>query len=566
MVQYSAYNFRYPNMQYPIRIKRIAQHIWIFHPSRKFLYTTIFAFALLLSGCLSPKLLPEEIQISINVDGQNILHELPAGSNVEEALKRASVEMGESDRIEPPLYTLLSDGEEIQIIRVREVFETEEEVIPFEKQVVRNESLPEGETRLIQLGQNGLQEITYRSVYEDGVEITNALVKTIIIHAASPEITMVGMQAIFAPIPAPGVIAYLSGGNAWIIEDSTANRRPLVTTADLDGRIFALSPNAGWLLYTRKSEKDPTEEINTLWAVSTTGKPKDPIKLGVSNVVHFAGWRPNSGTRIYYSTVEPRVASPGWQANNDLHEVSFSAGWSTNPKEIIEANAGGIYGWWGVNYTWSPNGRKLAYARPDGIGLINISKGKFEPLLDIVELSTYSNWAWIPGIAWGGDSSTLYTVTHAPSPNLLSLEESPYFDLNAVSISNSTDIKISPQTGMFAYPSSSPLRPSGKEHMYQLAYLQAIFPSQSESSRYRVIIMDRDGSNRHEIFPPEGAQGIEPQTPVWAPEPIPGQEGDFLALVYLGNLWLVDSSSGQSHQITGDGLIKRIDWKSIGSK
>ena len=535
-------------------------------PSRGFLLFIVFGFALLLSGCLSPKLLQEEIQITVNVDKQSLQVSIPAGSNVEKSLEIADIEINETDRVEPPLYTLLANGESIQITRVREEFETEEEIIPFQRQIVRNESLPEGETRLIQLGKNGLEEITYRSVYEDGIEISDSLVKRVVVHEAIPEITMVGVQAIFAPIPIPGVIAYLSGGNAWIMEDSTANRRPLVTTGDLDGRIFTLSPNAGWLLYTRKSEKDPAEEINTLWAVSTQGNPKDPLKLGISNVVHFAGWRPNGGTRIYYSTVEPRAAAPGWQANNDLYQVSFSAGWSTNPKEIIEANAGGIYGWWGVNFMWSPNGRELAYARPDGVGIVNIAKGEFEPLLEITELSTHSDWAWIPGFTWGGDSSTLFTVTHAPSPNLVSLEESPYFDLSAVSISNTTSVEIASQTGMFAYPSSSPLRPSGKEYMYQIAYLQAIFPSQSESSRYRVIVMDRDGSNRHAVFPSQDSQGISPQTPIWAPEPIPGQEGDFLAVVYQGNLWLVDSASGQSHQITGDGLINRIDWKSLENK
>ena len=529
------------------------------------LFFIVLAFALLLAGCLSPKLLRGEIQITVNADGESSPIQLPAGSNVEEALNLETIEFTESDRISPPLYTLLEEGDEIDILRVNEVFETEEKIIPFERQVVRNESLPEGETRLIQLGQNGLEEITYRSVYEDGIEISDSLVKRVVLREAIPEISMVGVQAIFAPIPVPGVIAYLSGGNAWIMEDSTANRRPLVTTGDLDGRVFALSPNAGWLLYTRKSEKDPAEEINTLWAVSTTGRPKDPLKLGASNVVHFAGWRPNGGTRIYYSTVEPRAAAPGWQANNDLHQVSFSAGWSTNPKEIIEANAGGIYGWWGVDFMWSPNGKELAYARPDGIGLVDIPDGEFNELLSIKELSTHSDWAWIPGFAWGGDSRTLFTVTHAPSPNLVSLEESPYFDLSALSISNAASVEISPQTGMFAYPASSPLRPSGKEYMYQIAYLQAIFPSQSESSRYRVIVMDRDGSNRHTVFPPQDSQGIKPQTPVWSPEPIPGQKGDFLAITYQGNLWLVDSASGQSHQITGDGLISRIDWKSLSS-
>ncbi len=530
---------------------------------RVILLFIIFGLALLSTGCRSPQFSRGEIQVRVNTEAGSVQVQLPAGSNVEEALKNAGIEYAELDQIEPPLYTLLIDGDEIQIISVREKFESEEETIPYERQVVRNESLPEGETRLIQLGQNGLEEITYRGVYENGVEISNNLVKKSVIREAVPEITMVGVQTIFAPIPIPGIIAYLSGGNAWIMEDTTANRRPLVTTGDLDGRIFALSPNAGWLLFTRKSDKDPAEEINTLWAVSTQGKPKEPLNLQASNVVHFAGWRPNHGARVYYSTVEPRVAAPGWQANNDLYRVSFSASLSPSTSEVIEASSGGVYGWWGMNFVWSPDGKILAYTRPDGIGIVNLDKKEFEPLLDITALSTHSNWAWIPGLTWGADNRTLFTVTHAPSQNLVGVEESPYFDLSAVPLANLDAIQLSPQTGMFAYPSSSPLRPSGREYVYQIAYLQAIFPSQSESSRYRVVVMDRDGSNRHEVFPPKDSRGIEPQTPIWAPEPISGQAGDFLAVNYQGNLWLIDSASGQAHQITGDGLISRIDWRSL---
>ena len=523
----------------------------------------ILASALLLAGCSGPQRAQNEIQIGINVDGQSLSVDAPSGSSVEEVLEFAELTINETDEVEPPRYTILGDGDLIQVIRVEEIFETEQEIIPYERQVIRNESLPEGETRLIQLGQNGLKELTYRSVYKDDEEFSHDLVKTVTLQPAVPEITMIGVQTVFAPIPIPGVIAYMSGGNAWIMEDSTANRRALVTSGDLDGRIFALSPNAGWLLFSRKSTKDPAEEINTLWVVSTTGKPADPISIGVSNVVHFAGWRPSAGARVYYSTVEPRAASPGWQANNDLHMISFTASWSSKPQEIVEANAGGIYGWWGMDFTWSPDGRKLAYARPDGIGLVDVNNGEFEPLLDITALNTRSDWAWIPGISWGGDARTLYTVNHASASNLISAEDSPYFDLSAISIDNGPEIQLAMQSGMFAYPSASPIRPSGKEQVYQVAYLQAIFPAQSESSRYRVVVMDRDGSNRRTIFPPADAPGLEPQKVVWTPAPVPGQSGDFLAVVYQGNLWLIDSGSGQTHQITGDGLISRIDWKSI---
>jgi hypothetical protein len=71
--------------------------------------------------------------------------------------------------------------------------------------------------------------------------------------------------------------------------------------------------------------------------------------------------------------------------------------------------------------------------------------------------------------------------------------------------------------------------------------------------------MDRDGSNRKTLFPLEGAPGLEPQTPLWAP----GNQDKtaFIAVVYQGNLWLVDIFSGQASQVTGDGLIQKIDWR-----
>jgi len=110
----------------------------------------------------------------------------------------------------------------------------------------------------------------------------------------------------------------------------------------------------------------------------------------------------------------------------------------------------------------------------------------------------------------------------------------------------------------------SPITPkSTGEAAYQLAYLQAIFPDQSETSRYRVVFMDRDGSNRREQFPPAEAPGIEPQRDwgAWSPQPIESLNEYILAVLYQGNIWLVDSRSGESWQITGDGRINRLDWR-----
>ncbi len=531
----------------------------IFHPSSSlrtgFRLLAVILTVSLLTGCRSPQLTSAAITVGVSADGKSHNVTLPAGSTVSQALQAAGITLGDLDRVDPPSYTVLSNGDSIELTRVKEVFEAEEQIIPFDKQIVRNESLPEGETRLVQAGVNGQQELTYRRVLEDGVEVSKSVVKSVTLQDALPEIMMVGAQSSFAPLPVPGKLAYLAGGNAWVIDTSTANRIPLVTTGDLDGRIFAISPNGLYLIFTRRSAKPADQEINTLWAVRTSESSK-PFSTGITNVVHFADWIPNTNS-IAYSTVEPRSTAPGWQANNDLYRYSISTG---EKRKILDASSGGVYGWWGMTFAFSKDGH-LAYARPDGIGTVDIDGKYLKPLLDITPLNTHSDWAWLPSLAWGADGSTLYFTSHAAPPSLVSEEDSPYFDLSATSFENEATFDIVQQAGMFAYPSASPLQSSSTERKYQIAYLQAIFPSQSETSRYRVVVMDRDGSNRRTVFPANDAPGLEPQTPVWAPDPIEGQSGDFLAVVYQGNLWLVDTGNAQAYQVTGDGLVTRIDWK-----
>jgi hypothetical protein len=520
---------------------------------------TLTLVAAVLAGCRSPQF-GGNVQVTIQADATARQAEVPAGSTVTQALTAAGVTISNLDKIDPPLYTILSAGDVITITRIVETFQTEEIEIPFEKQIVRSESVPAGETRLLQPGENGTKELTYRILTEDGKETSRTVVKTVVLKEALAEIVMVGAQSAFAPLPISGKLVFLAGGNAWMMDTSTANRLPLVTTGDLDGRVFALSPGGNYLLFTRKSKKPAAQQINTLWVIRTNGK-SDPVPVsGAANVVHYAGWAPNSTPTFGYSTVEPRANAPGWQANNDFWRAIIVGGVPGIPRKILEANSGGVYGWWGMSFAWAPDGR-IAYARPDEIGIVDQDTGLLRPLLEITPLQTHRDWAWIPALAWGPDSRTLFTLTHAPAPAPVTIEESPFFDLNAISFATDATTRLVQQTGMFAYPSASPMRPNGKEKTYQLAFLQAIFPGQSETSRYRVVVMDRDGSNRRTIFPPSDAPGLEPQTPVWSPQPVEGQVGDFIAVTYQGNLWLVDSGSGQAYQITGDSLVIRLDWK-----
>jgi hypothetical protein len=526
-------------------------------------YQTALLFTCLLSvflgACSGPQATAGMIQVEILADSNSHSLSIPSGSTVQQALDSADIQLDPLDRVDPPVYTLLTDGAVVTVTRVREYFEIEEIVIPFDRQTIRNEDLPEGETRLLQPGVNGLQEITYRILEEEGEEISRSPVKNVTLHEAEPEIIMIGLQAAYTPLPIDGRLVYVSGGNAWLIQGNTGNRRPLVLTGDLDGRIARLSPDGDWFLFTRHTDEDD-EDINTLWAISTTDLDAEPRDLRAKNIIHFADWVPSSASlSVVYSSVEPSPAPPGWQAYNNLIKIPLStSGRALREEPIIEANAGGQYGWWGTNFLWGSNSDYLAYARADSVGLVDLDEGLFIPLREFAPYQTLSDWAWVPGLAWGHDDRTLFYIDHGSPIGLESPGASPVFDLVALTGRGGVTLPLTTRAGMFAYPSVSPIieMPNG-EIYYHVAYFQAISPLESDDSNYRLMIMDRDGSNLRELFPPPGEPGLEPQQVriAWSPG------ADRLGILYRGDLWIVDVANGIGQRVTSDGQMLNYDWK-----
>jgi hypothetical protein len=195
---------------------------------------------------------------------------------------------------------------------------------------------------------------------------------------------------------------------------------------------------------------------------------------------------------------------------------------------------------------------------------VDYRTGEITKTLDIVPLQTFGDWAWVPGIAWGPDGNVLYATEHSAAEGTSDAEGSPDFDLSAGLFDNGNFLRLVSQTGMFAYPLASPLQQLGSGDLeYQIAYLQAETPERSESSEYRLTVMDRDGSNRRTLFPDGESAGLDPQQHwgAWSTAPLPASGHMGLAVIYQGNLWLVDAVSGETFQVTGDGLTTRVIWR-----
>ena len=532
-----------------------SEAFWI----RRFLLSLV-GLLFLLASCTPAQISTDEILVALTVDGEERQINAPLGSLAKEVLNLAGVNLGLLDRTEPNLLALLSEGDMLRVVRVAEEFETEQERLPFDRRILRNESLPQGEQRLIQPGKNGLAEITFRLVFEDNKLTSRTRVNSIILEKATDEIIMLGVQAPSTSLTITGQLAFLSAGNAWLIEENTGIRRLLVASGDLDGRIFSLSPDGNWLLFSREDNGEGS--INDLWVVSLDKSSDVEIDLGVANVVHFADWVPNEDSRVVYSSVNYSSNPPGWQANNDLQFVDINPNETTsNALALLSSRSNSLYSWWGTDFAWSQDGEQLAYASPESVGLVDLDNDESNILLELLIYQTESDWAWLPGISWAPDSSMLFTVSHVEQPGLDNQERSPFFDIVAIDREQESSIRIADKAGMFANPVASPLLNTDTgDADFKLAYLQALNPAQSDVSTYQLVVSNADGGNSQVIFPTLGTPGLIPQKIVWSPKPTDANSSLSIAVIYQSNLWIVDVANGRAQQITGDGLVTRISW------
>lgn len=492
----------------------------------------------------------QSMYVTVMADGQEQwLQVTNPDLTVRDLLEATDLELGQLDRVEPDLYVVVTEGMKVVVTRVNETFVTERQVLPFGHNTVRSEAVPEGERRLLQAGSNGELEITYLVTLEDDVEVSREEVNRQVLTHPVDETVWVGVQGELASLPISGTVVYLSGGNAWVIRQSTELRRNLTGSSDLDGRVFSLSKDGSRLAFTRMNLGDDSVPINSLWMARTSLVGEEPEYLGVTDVV-WAEWAPD-GRRLAYSTAERTGGVPGWKAKNDLWVMTIGDEGTDEDvviDQVLSATADIPYAWWGRSYAWSPDGQYLAYAQADQVGVVSVADGVPIPLASFPGYRTQSHWAWVPDVSWSQDGHFLTFVSHEGGLDDLLSEDSPIFGLWIASADGELRMRIAEEVGMWSQPRWS------KVDDGLLAYGQAQSPRNSQDSRYELFVMDRDGSNKRQLFPLEGFRGLIAPDVAWSPH------GGALLFEYEGNLYAVDLSTDTLSQLTSDGQSSHPRW------
>jgi resuscitation-promoting factor RpfB len=546
------------------------------------LYAVFFLIILVLVGC-RPDPTSTALRIRVIVDGKELVFSANDRVTILQFLQQANIQLDPLDRVNPPEVTQITDNMVITIIRVSEDQSCDDQDVPYETKYLSDPDLAPGSTKIVQPGVTGKQQVCYSIVYEDGIEKSRT--------PSNPTITLQPVNEIVArgvdrtkiePVPVTGTIVYIADGQARAIEGNSTSDRLLQTGGNLDGKVFALSPNGKQLLYTRKPDATSNasanaatssvsatgtpipDTYNELWVILDVSDPSvEPVRLKELDNVLVAEWVPDQPFTFSYSTLQPRDQAPGYQALNDVNiaRLDSRTGKLLKVHVVVKSKPTGVYGFWGTEFKWSPDGKTLGWAQADGVGIVDLKAGEYKKLFDFrVYATTLSrSWVWIPELTWSPSSDLLAATVHGKPLYGEPEETSPVFDVAIVQANDKVQglyqLTLVAQAGMWAAPQYSPLTgnataSNGEVKKGYIAYLKARDPIDSATSEYDLVVADRDGSNAHPLFPGADKPGIKPIDNLFGNEIAWSADGRQVAMIYQGNLWVIDVESGRANQVT----------------
>ncbi len=396
--------------------------------------------------------------------------------------------------------------------------------------------------------------MTYAIIVEAGQETGRREIARKVVTPAKDEILAIGTQGSLPTVSFSGTVAYIANGNAWVMRQSNTSKRPLTTTGDLDGRVFSLSADSRYLLFSRAADEN-SNSLNSLALIDTALLDETPRALAINDVL-YAALTPDARS-IAFSTAEKTAGAPGWKAHNDLWLATDITATQPTKQQYWKPSVPSAFSWWGANFALSPDGRTLAYAFSDEVGFVDLSV-KANPdlpsrrtLRKFPAFTTHADWVWIPQLTWSPDNQFIMSALHAPLDNPILANDNPEFQVWAFSRDGTVSVALAKQTGMWAAPVWSGWDDKRES---RIAFGVALSPTDSERSRYALYAMDRDGGNKKQIFPQTNENGLTVVQTAWSPS------ARQLIAVRDGDLWLYDFASARWSQLTANNASALPRW------
>ena len=123
----------------------------------------------------------------------------------------------------------VSEGMEIEVVRVTEELEVKTVPVPFSSETRKNKSLSKSVVKIIQQGVKGERQLTYKTTFENGKEVKKEVVKDILTKAPVNKVTEIGTTGI-KELSRGGYIRYKDvmqmQATAYTLSYSDTGKRP----------------------------------------------------------------------------------------------------------------------------------------------------------------------------------------------------------------------------------------------------------------------------------------------------------------------------------------------------
>lgn len=111
------------------------------------------------------------VNVNVTVDGKNLKIK-SAEDNIGLMLSAEGITLSSEDRVKPDEDVKLSEGMQIDIVRVETKIIYEIQPVNFEETVKYDSGVANTKRNVLHQGANGEKKITYKAVYEDGIEVS----------------------------------------------------------------------------------------------------------------------------------------------------------------------------------------------------------------------------------------------------------------------------------------------------------------------------------------------------------------------------------------------------------